>query len=380
MGLEIMHNGHTSVRKGLLPSLSQVALLGDWWLPMGTLGDYTLWKPMRSLYLLRPHGTASLDGEQLVVSSGGTELERTPLPLLDQILVVGTMQLSTQLIRACLRRGIPIAYLSRAGQCLGRLQPIEAGYRHRARRQAELPEERRLAVARSLVGGKIANGRVVLQRLTRRRGRESVATTLQRLAHLHSMTTKAPCANHLRGLEGAAAAVYFRCLGTLLEDDGFGFALRSRRPPLTPFDALCGFGYGVLWNALLLRVELRGLDPYTGVFHVGSPRHAALVSDLIEPLRTFLVDPFNGKLIRKNQINANDHFNSYHGGIYLNDDGRRVWLRAWSDFMAEPIQVGQQADGSSCLGPRWELLDQLVQNYARVVDDPDQQLVVPLRR
>jgi hypothetical protein len=51
-------------------------------------------------------------------------------------------------------------------------------------------------------------------------------------------------------------------------------------------------GYGVLWNALLLRVELIGLDPYLGVFHVGSQRHAALVSDLIEPLRTFLVDPF----------------------------------------------------------------------------------------
>jgi hypothetical protein len=30
-------------------------------------------------------------------------------PLLDQILVMGQLQLTTQLIRACLRRGIPIA-------------------------------------------------------------------------------------------------------------------------------------------------------------------------------------------------------------------------------------------------------------------------------
>lgn len=34
---------------------------------------------------------------------------RMGLPLLDQILVMGQMQLTTQLIRACLRRGIPIA-------------------------------------------------------------------------------------------------------------------------------------------------------------------------------------------------------------------------------------------------------------------------------
>jgi CRISPR-associated protein Cas1 len=65
---------------------------------------------MRSLYLLRPHGTASLDGEQLVVTSDEQELDRMSLPLLDQILVIGHMQLTTQLIRACLRRGIPIAY------------------------------------------------------------------------------------------------------------------------------------------------------------------------------------------------------------------------------------------------------------------------------
>jgi CRISPR-associated protein Cas1 len=330
---------------------------------------------MRSLYLLRPHGTASLDGEQLVVTSDEQELDRMSLPLLDQILVIGHMQLTTQLIRACLRRGIPIAYLSKSGQCLGRLQPMEQGYRHRARRQADLPQERRLALARTLVSGKIANSRVVLQRLTRRNGRAEVESCLRRLGQLQMLTNTAPCPNHLRGLEGSAAALYFRNLGGLLEADGFGFAVRSRRPPLTPFDALCGFGYGVLWNALLLRAELRGLDPYNGVLHVGSPRHAALVSDLIEPLRTFLVDPFHGQLIRAGQLSASEHFQPNGGGVYLNDSGRRLWLRAWSAFMAEPIQLGDTGSG-----PRWEVLDQLVKSFAAAVDDPDRPLSVPLRR
>ena len=196
--------------------------------------------PMRSLYLLRPHGTASLDGEQLVVTSDEQELDRMSLPLLDQILMIGHMQLTTQLIRACLRRGIPIAYLSKSGQCLGRLQPMEQGYRHRARRQAALPEERRLAIARTLVSGKIANGRVVLQRLTRRAGRPAVEGCLRRLGQLQALSGRAPNPSRLRGLEGSAAALYFRGLGGALAGDGFGFTVRSRRPPLTPFDALCG--------------------------------------------------------------------------------------------------------------------------------------------
>ena len=88
------------------------------------------------------------------------------LPLLDQILVIGQMQLTTQLIRACLRRGIPIAYLSSNSHWLGQLQ---------------------------------------------------------------TLTNRAPCPNHLRGLEGSAAALYFRSLGCLLEDDGLGFTVHSRQ-------------------------------------------------------------------------------------------------------------------------------------------------------
>ena len=330
---------------------------------------------MRTLYLLRPHGTAALDGEQLVVKSNDQELDRTPLPLLDQILVMGQQELSTQLIRACLGRGIPIAYLTSHGQCLGRLQPVDGGDRHRARRQMELPESQRCAAARALVAGKIGNSRAVLQWLTQRGGREEIEQTLRRLGQLQGLAKQTPCLNQLRGLEGAAATAYFRVLGSLLEGDGFGFAVRSRRPPLTPFDALCGFGYGVLWNALLLRVDMRGLDPHSGVWHASSPRQAALVSDLIEPLRTFLVDPFHVQLIRAGQIEPAEHFETNGRGTFLNEVGRHLWLKAWSAFMARPITL---ADGNT--GPRWEVLDQLVQSFARFVDDSDQPLLIPLQR
>ena len=55
-----------------------------------------------------------LEGEQVVVREGEEELERVPLPQLDQILVHGNLQLTTPLIRACLELQVSIAKLSGA--------------------------------------------------------------------------------------------------------------------------------------------------------------------------------------------------------------------------------------------------------------------------
>lgn len=330
---------------------------------------------MRSLYLIRSYGTAGIEGEQVVVRCQGEEVERVKLPLLDQILVMGNLQLSTALIKSCLERRIQIAYLSTNGWCYGRLQSVEGGYRHRGRYQLLLTEADRLNAAISLIAGKISNGRVLLLRLTRRDRRGQVESAIDRLDWHGKQVRKAKSIDRIRGLEGNAAAEYFTALGSLIENDGFAFLGRNRRPPTTPFDALCSFSYSVLWNALLTRIELQGLDPYEGVLHVGSARHAALVSDLIEPLRTLLADPFNVWLIRTRRIRADNGFESRDGGIFLNEVYRRLWLKAWSNYMSEYVCLANQRQG-----PRWELLDGLVRSFVRYVYAPSEGIVVPQRR
>jgi CRISPR-associated protein Cas1 len=330
---------------------------------------------MRTVYLMRKYGTASIDGEQLVVRQQKAEIERVGLPLVDQILVLGNMQLSTPLLRACLQRRIPVVFLNHQGWCHGRLQPLEAGYRHRSRYQQQLGDGERLVAARRLISSKIANGRVLLQRLTRRERSADLASAIERL-HWHvEEASRARDPDRLRGIEGNGALEYFSALGQLLTADGFPFLGRHRRPPTTPFDAVSSFGYSLLWSAMMTRLELQGLDPYHGVLHAGSPRHAALVSDLIEPLRTLLVDPFNVWMIRTRRLQADRDFDAREGGVFLSDDGRRVWLKSWGKYMAEPVTV---AEGQR--GPRWELLDQVVRAFVRYVYDPTGGLSLPTRR
>jgi len=330
---------------------------------------------MRSLYLLRSHGQVGLDGEQVVVRQGEEELERVPLPQLDQILVHGNLQLTTPLIRACLERQVSIAYFSSTGWCQGRLLPIDKGYRHRMRHQQLLSPQDRQVAAVSLIRGKIANGRVLLLRLTRRQRRDEVHAALKRLGWLMQQVTTACSSERIRGLEGNAAQEYQRALGVLIVENGFPVMGRHYRPPTSPFDALSSYGYGVLASSLQTLLELHGLDPYEGVLHVGSARHPALVSDLIEPFRTLLVDPFNVWMIRTGRIRAEEGFERRDGGVYLDTAMRRRWMGAWAGHMAEEVQLAQDRRG-----PRWELLDALVRSFVRFVYDPTGGLPLPQRR
>jgi CRISPR-associated protein Cas1 len=128
-------------------------------------------------------------------------------------------------------------------------------------------------------------------------------------------------------------------------------------------------------GTMRVHIELQGLDPYEGVLHAGSPRHAALVSDLIEPLRTLLADPFNVWMIRTKRLQANRDFDAHDGGVFLSDEGRRIWLKNWGSYMAEMVTLA-----SGKRGPRWELLDQVVRAFVRFVYDPSAGLSLPMRR
>ncbi|MDY7014760.1 MAG: CRISPR-associated endonuclease Cas1 [Cyanobacteriota bacterium] len=321
---------------------------------------------MKTLYLSQQGCYVSLKQETLNVKRGETLYACVQLPLLEQILVFGQSQLTTQVIRACLWRDIPIAYLSRMGYCYGRMMPIERGYRHLRRYQQELSMGERLTVARSLVAAKLKNSRVVLLRQQRKRDIPQLGRIIPSLERLAQQAQQAIALEQLMGYEGAGAAQYFEGFGDCLTPPDFSFVARSKRPPLNPVNALLSFGYQVLWNHLLSLIELQGLDPYCACFHQGTERHAALASDLIEEFRAPLVDSLVMYLINRKLIDARLDFEYRNGGCFLNDWGRKKYLQAFLQQMEKEIQV------SSGLQPKWDLLNQQVKAFKQFIYQPSQ--------
>jgi len=322
---------------------------------------------MKSLYVSQQNCYVSLQKETLIVKQGEMVQGQVQLPLLEQILIFGKSQVSTQAIRACLWREIPIVYLSRMGYCYGRILPIGRGYRQLCRYQQQLTQVERLITARAIVQAKLKNSRVLLRRQRRRHDSELLEKVLQGIDYLISQVAAADKWDRLMGFEGAGAAQYFSAFGECLTNPDFVFLGRSRRPPGNPVNAMLSFGYQVLWNHLLALIELQGLDPYYACLHEGSERHAALASDLIEEFRAPIVDSLVLWLVNKNVMDAQNDFEYRDGGCYLNDLGRKKYLKAFLQRMEEEVQID---DGDK--QPRWHLLTTQVKAYKQFVYNPAQ--------
>lgn len=328
---------------------------------------------MRSLYISQQGCYLSLKQEQVIIKHGQVILDQVQIPLLEQILILGKSQVTTQLIRTCLWHNIPIVYLSRMGRCYGRLVPVERGYRNLARRQLALSEADRLSVARAIVQAKLRNSRVILQRQRRRGISDVLDSAIGGLKYLSYRAEQATSTAQLLGFEGAAAASYFAALGHCLTADEFTFTERTRRPPKDPVNALLSFGYQLLWNHLLSLIELQGLDPYDACLHQGSERHAALASDLLEEFRAPLIDSLVLYLVNRHVMNRDEDFDfAADGGCYLNEAGRKKFLRSFLLRMEETL------DTENGLQPRWDLLNQQVKAYKQFVYNPTQ-LYTPYR-
>ncbi len=222
----------------------------------------------------------------------GKTLQVLHLDDLEQVVLCGFVQLTTQAARVLLRKGIDTAFLTQGGAFLGRLSgPLgkNVALRRLQYRKLEDPAVA-LDVAKRLVAGKLKNQRVLLMRRQKDAADERVARALVAMRLALERVPDAATLDEARGHEGKGAADYFRAFGALLTAPGIEFQTRIRRPPPDPVNILLSFGYTLLGNVIQGFVELAGLDPHLGSLHAPDYGRPSLALDLMEEMRPVLVD------------------------------------------------------------------------------------------
>lgn len=142
----------------------------------------------------------------------------------------------------------------------------------------------------------------------------------------------------IRGYEGVAGKAWFSALPSLLSEkvpQGLKPAGRSRRPPRDRFNALLGFGYALLYQAVLRAILAVGLEPALGFYH--TPRSSAhpLVLDLMELFRLPLWEiPLIGSINRL-QWDEKEDFHATKGRVWLSEKGRRKGVTLFEKRMED---------------------------------------------
>ena len=163
-----------------------------------------------------------------------------------------------------------------------------------------------LATAGGIVAGKIENMARFLLLRARQYKNDELGLLVVKLRGFKSHIPEACDLDVLRGIEGAAARVYFDAFRLLVRNPSFSFQGRNRRPPLDPVNALLSFVYTLLTNEVLSSIKSAGLDPYLGSLHDVEYGRPSLACDLVEEYRCFLGDRLILGLINRKALGPGD--------------------------------------------------------------------------
>jgi len=252
--------------------------------------------PAMPLHVVTPGARIGKKGDTLRITTPEGEETQVPLISVSDVSIFGPASLSTPAINALLRQGANIAWFSTGGWFLGLATnaSLRSAHVREAQYRASFDEARRLHIARELVEAKIRNQRTLLRRNWRKESTEADrAEVLRQLKRLAKRAPHARDISQLLGLEGEAAAVYFRHFHAMLTREApmpFDFTTRNRRPPRDPVNALLSFAYAILVRQMTALLTIVGFDPWRGFYHAPRPGRPSLALDMMEPYRPIIAD------------------------------------------------------------------------------------------
>jgi CRISP-associated protein Cas1 len=269
-----------------------------------------------------------------------------PLHHLEGVVCFGRLSLSSGVYAACQEHDLQVSFLSEQGRFLARIVGPMHGNVLLRRQQYRLADDPAacLRLARPMIAAKIQNARAVLLRAARDREDETRTAALRRAAdHMAAVVQQLPSVSDLavaRGIEGEAARTYFESFNQLIlhESETFRFDGRSRRPPLSPVNALLSFVYALVRQDCQSALEAVGLDPAVGYLHVERPGRPSLALDLMVEFRALVADRLVLALINRRQVAPGGFEIDPAGGVKMDDATRRAVLTAYQQRKREEVQ------------------------------------------
>ena len=294
---------------------------------------------LRAAYLDTQGLRVGKSGDVLQVKEKETVRQQIRLNQINQLNLMGNIQVSTQAIQALCQAEVPVCYFSQGGWFYGITQPMSTKNVFLRKSQFKLADEPWfcLRLSRKLVAGKIRNHRTLLMR----NHDEPPTIVLDQMKAMILRAEEAVSLEELLGIEGNAARLYFGEFNAMLKADdptesskpfSFDFQCRNRRPPRDPVNALLSLAYSVLSKDLTVACYAAGFDPMIGFYHQPRFGRPALALDLMEPFRPLIAESAVLQAINTRMITPRD-FLQAGNAVALSPNGRKAFYQAYETRM-----------------------------------------------
>ena len=274
-------------------------------------------------------------GDRILVEKEGHILIDLPYHKLENVVVFGSVQITTQAMGELLEKGVRLSLFSYNARFRGSLIPPRGSnvLGRSAQFEASRTLETALPIAKAIVNAKISNGLGVLRRYRERLGAKAgFDDRITVMEHALTGAAGATSIAELDGMEGIAAREYFACLMGFNQSN-FEWPGRLKHPAKDPLNALLSLAYTLLMHELMGLLETAGLDPYFGFLHQLDAGRRSLALDLLEPFRHPCADRMILQMVNRGMFSPSDFHEVPDGGLHLSEEGIKRYLTEYERFM-----------------------------------------------
>ena len=314
-------------------------------------------KHLNTLFVTTQGAYLAKEGETVIVRIEREVRLRVPIHTIGGIVCFGNITCSPFLMGFCAERDVAVSFLTEHGRFLARVQGPVSGNVLLRREQYRRADDMYISaqMAKSVLTGKLANCRTVLQRALRDHPKKLNADEVReasiKIGHsLERLQSDLPL-NVFRGIEGEAAHTYFSVFDHLIisQKEDFAFQERNRRPPLDRVNCLLSFLYTLVLHDVRSALESVGLDPAVGFLHRDRPGRPGLALDMMEEFRPFIADRLTLSLINLNQVKEKGFKEMESGAVLMDDETRKTVLVTYQNrkqdeifhpFLEEKVTIG----------------------------------------
>lgn len=287
-------------------------------------------------YYIFKNGTLKRKDNTLCFIEASGEKRIIPIEQVNCIHIFGEVDVNSKLLSYMPEFGITINFYNYYGYYAGAFVPRKtsiSGYVVVKQSLNFLDYEKRLYLAKCFIESAVHH---ILRNLRKYKDQDGIFKIIESI-EIEKVKIKEVCKiDELMGIEGRIRKCYYSAFNSFLSEP-FMFSKREKRPPTDPLNALISFGNSLMYTAVLSEIYKTQLDPSVSFLHEPTTKRFSLSLDIAEIFKPLIIDHILFHIINNRMITL-DHFDQMEGICYLNDEGKKIFLKAYEEKMETTIK------------------------------------------